>query len=211
MKKRILVLACVMSVAAAPLAAHFMYSTYKNDAFNYSIQIPDEWTLTEMSLASKHIMYSCPDKAVEIKVKALKSAEADVDRIASKSKWNLRDIDSRLNKIIETGNITVTKNIAGKLMVFEYVQERRDILQRTLVTVNGGIIYIVECKAPVARFYRYEDIFNNAFSSFSFLNGQKTEVKPKTESGEKIQPNADDARTRLSPPRDSLSDLEYEW
>ncbi len=200
-----------MAVAAAPLAAHFTYSTYKSDAFNYSIQVPGEWSLTEMSLASKHIMYSCPDKAVEIKVKALKSADADVDRIANKSKWNLRDIDSRLNKIIETGNITVTKNIAGKLMVFEYAQERRDILQRTLVTVNGGIIYIVECKAPVASFYRYEDIFNNAFSSFAFLTGQKTEVRPKTDTGEKTQPNADDARTRLAPKSDSLSDLEYEW
>ncbi|TAL32936.1 MAG: hypothetical protein EPN93_14805 [Spirochaetes bacterium] len=211
MKKKAPIIMFVLALAASPVFSHFWFATYKNEAYNYSIQVPNEWALSEMSLANKHIMYSCPDKLTEIKVKALKSGESDIDRIANKSKWNLRDIDSRLNKIIETGNITITKNIAGKLMVFEYTQGRRDILQRTLVAVNGGIVYLIECKAPVGTFYKYEEIFNTAFSSFGFLDGQKSEAKPKIESGEKTQPNADDARTRITPSKNGLSDLEYEW
>jgi len=149
--------------------------SYKNEKFNYEIEIPGTWKRSELTLDNKHIMHAYPDKYTLIKVKAIKSDENNIEKIVHNNKWNLRKIDSRLMKIIETGNISVTKNVNGKLLVLEYHTKNNSILQRSLITINSGIAYLVECKSPVKTFYNYDHIFNLALASFSYLKPGSSE------------------------------------
>lgn len=147
------------------------FTTYKNEAYNYQINLPSSWHNSELNLENKHVLYCAAGTHVKIKVKALKTDEQDLDRIAQTNAWNIRNIDPRLNEIIETGKITIKKNIFGKLLVCEYRSRNNTYLQRTLITINKGIIYVIECMAPVQSFYRYESLFNGSLASFIYLSG----------------------------------------
>lgn len=174
----ILLLAILTIIPTLSANAVSPYTPYKNEQFNYEIMLPSTWEVLDLTLTDKHIMYSSPDSVTKIKLKALKSDAASIDSIIRDNKWNLRGIDPRLNKIIETEKITIKKNVQGKLLVFEYRSGKGTMLQRSLVTVNGGIVYILECKSTLKNFYRFDAIFNAVFSSFNFLRpDQQSEEK----------------------------------
>jgi hypothetical protein len=165
----LLTAACIFFISQQ-LQGAARFISYKNNDFNYEIMVPASWRLVDLNLKDRHIMYSYPEKSTEIKIKAIRTAEEDVDRIVRNNRWNLSNIDSRLNKILETGKIAIKQNVYGKLLVFEYHERKKTMLQRTLISVNGGIVYIIECKAPVKTFYSNDEIFNTALSSFNVLN-----------------------------------------
>ncbi len=146
------------------------YARYSNKTYNYEITVPSRWKTDEVTLEKRHIFISFSGHN-EIKVRAFVSEEPDIDKTIRKRKWNLRAIDPNLNRILETEKITVRKNITGKLLVFEYRSRNRKLLQRTMITRNGDTVYIVDCKAPVRTFYRNEEAFNIAHSSFRLLHG----------------------------------------
>jgi hypothetical protein len=164
------------------------YGNYVNNNYNYEIIIPLGWAKDELTLSSKHFMYAVRDANTEIRVRAFKSSEQDIERTVQAKTWDLRKIDPGLNKILETEKIEIKKNITGKLLIFEYKSKKSNILQRTLISKNNGIIYIIECKSLKNSFYKYEDIFTTALASFKYIqpgNGQKTpEVKERTKSDE---------------------------
>ncbi len=184
------ILCCIMLLLPLCRSAEASSVVYTNDAFNYSIAIPASWRTVNINLETKHIMYASPDKKTFIKVKALKSTEEDLDKIARTNTWNLRTIDSRLHSIIETGNISITKNIYGKLLVFQYRSNKGATLQRTLISRNGGIIYIVECKSPLKDFYKFESDFNAAFGNFAYISPNTEREGKEAESPEKTSPPA---------------------
>lgn len=173
MKSIAILLAGCMLLPALSLTAGSSFTPYKNEQFNYEIKLPSSWEVLDLTLTDKHVMYSSPDSVTKIKLKALKSDAAGVEGIIRDNKWNLRSIDPRLNKIIETEKIAIKKNVQGKLLVFEYRSAKAAFLQRSLVAVNGGIVYILECKSTLDRFYRYDDVFNTVFSSFNFLRPEQ--------------------------------------
>ena len=145
------------------------YVKQKCEPFNYEIIIPSKWHTDELSLSTRHIFVSYFGLA-EIKVRAFNSDNAGIEDTVRKNSWNLRRIDPRLNKIIETEKISVKKNISGKLFVFEYRSRRNRMIQRTMITKNNNTVYIIDCKAPLKSFYGHEKDFNIALSSFSFLS-----------------------------------------
>ncbi len=104
-------------------------------------------------------------------VRAFRSSDEDIEKIIHAETWDLKKIDPRLNKILETEKIQIQKNISGKLLLFDYRAKKNNLLQRTLIAINGGIIYIVECKSPINTFYKYEDIFTTALASFKYIDG----------------------------------------
>ena len=140
---------------------------YENSSFNYRISVPNSWKRVALNLENKHFMYVSIDKNTEIKVSAFKSSEKDLESILHKKEWDLRGMDSRLRKIIETEYMEIKKDVTGKLLVYEYNSNKENHLKRTLATKHNEIIYIIECTSPVRSFYKYEDVFTNAFASFS--------------------------------------------
>ncbi len=156
---------------------------YRNERFNYTISLPPAWERSELTLEGRHLLYAFPDRNTEIKVKAVFSSESDLEKIAG-DRWNLSGIDPGLNKIIETGRISIRQNVTGKLLVFEYRSRGGATLQRTLITHNGGILYIIQCSSPTATFYRHEGAFNTALSSFNYIAaGKSTEEETPAEPG----------------------------
>lgn len=149
------------------------YSSYTNKNYNYKIIVPDSWKKEELTLSNKHFMYASMDANTEIKVRAFKSPADDIEKMIHDKTWNLRKIDPGLNKILETKQIKIKKNITGKLLIFEYKSQKNKFLQRALITNNNGIIYIIECRSPQKMFYKYEDIFTTAFASFKYLGSEK--------------------------------------
>ena len=155
-------------------AARVQYSTYINKNFNYEIIVPKTWKKDESVSADRHSMYTKINISTGIKVRAFKSPD-DIEKIIHAETWDLKKIDPRLNKILETKKIKIQKTITGKLILFDYRTKNNSLLQRTLVAVNGGIVYIVECKSPVNTFYKYEDIFTTAIASFKYLDANAVE------------------------------------
>jgi hypothetical protein len=143
---------------------------YKNEKFNYKIIVPRAWKKVDLILKDKSIMYTSKDKNTEIKVRAFRSTDQDIDKITHETQWDLQNIDPKLNKIIETKNIEIKKNVVGKLLVFEYRSNKKNILNRVMITQNDIITYIIECRSTIDRFYQYDNIFTIALSSFSFLD-----------------------------------------
>jgi hypothetical protein len=152
------------------VAAGIQFGTYINKNYNYEIIVPVSWQKEESTIAEKHIMYAKVSTNTGIKVRAFKSSSEDIEKIIHAETWDLKKVDPRLNKIIETEKIQIQKNITGKLLIFDYRTRNNNLLQRTLITINGGIIYIVECKSPIATFYKYEDIFTTALASFKYID-----------------------------------------
>ena len=176
------------------LFASLLYSQtdffiYKNEKFNYKIIIPKSWKKVDLSLKNRSIMYSSKDKNTEIKVRAHRSPDQDIDKASHEAQWDLRNIDPGLNKILETKNIEIKKNVVGKLLVFEYRSNRKNILNRVMVTRNGAITYIIECKSTINKFYQYDNIFTTALSSFSFLSKSEDETieKKKVDKDEELE------------------------
>jgi hypothetical protein len=153
------------------LGAHTEYTKYNNELFNYSIIVPYSWEFSDVDLDGKHVMTATKNKFTEIKVRAFKNADPNIEKTERENIWNLWEIDPGLNRIITSGDITIKKNITGKLFLFEYRSKRNKILQRTLITKNGNITYVIECKSTLKNFYRYEKSFNIAMSSFKYLSG----------------------------------------
>jgi hypothetical protein len=152
-------------------AAGIQFGTYINKNYNYEIIIPVSWQKEESAITDKHSMYVKINANTGIKVRAFRSSDEDIEKIIHAETWDLKKIDPRLNKILETEKIQIQKNITGKLLLFDYRAKKNNLLQRTLIAVNGGIIYIVECKSPISTFYKYEDIFTTALASFKYIDG----------------------------------------
>ena len=103
-----------------PLASEIGFHSYKNYKFNYQIIIPNSWKLTELNLEDKHIMYAEKNEHTLIKVIAIRSSTKKIEEIIHENIWNMRKIDSKFNKIIETDKINIRNDITGKVLVFEY-------------------------------------------------------------------------------------------
>lgn len=166
----------ITSLGVGHVHAENGYKKYRNQQFNYSIIVPASWSLYDLNLNDKHIMLAEKNQSTEIKVRAYRSSETDFDKMVSKNNWRLRKIDPLLNKIIETEKITIRRK-TSKLLVFEYSSKRTKILQRTMITKSDDTIYIIECKSPISSFYRFEDTFNIALSSFDVLQRREQENK----------------------------------
>ena len=176
MKRSALIILMATLFSAISLNGHELYRIYENSRFNYKIVIPRAWSRYDIDMRNKHIMYVAADKNTEIKIRAIISSERNVEHALHDKKWDLRALDSRLNEIIETEKIRINKNIAGKLLVFEYTNNRRKFLQRVMVTRNGDITYIIECRSPQATFYKFDYVFNTVFASFAFITPGESET-----------------------------------
>ncbi len=135
------------------------------DKFKYEITVPAHWETDEITLEKKHIFVSFSADA-EIRVRAFAAEDTNIETTVWKRRWNLRAIDPLLDNIIETEKIHIRKNIRDKLLVFEYRSNKKKVLQRTLISQSGNIIYIVDCKSSLRSFYKHEKYFNIALSSF---------------------------------------------
>lgn len=156
----------VFQFLPVPSEGDHHYIKQRCEQFRYEITVPAHWQTDEVTLEKKHIFVSYSNQS-EIRVRAFITDDGDIESTVRKRRWNLRTIDPLLHNIIETGKIRVRKNVRDKLLVFEYRSNNKKILQRTLISRSGEIIYIVDCKSPVRSFYANEKYFNIALSSFS--------------------------------------------
>ena len=159
-----------------PVYGETEFVLYKNQAFNYKIIIPRGWEKVDLNLQNKSIMYATKGKTTEIKVRAYKSTEKDIESLIHETKWNLRRIDPKLNEILETEQIEIKKNITGKLIIFEYRLNRKNILSRVMITKDANMIYIIECRSSISTFYTYDNIFTTALSSFGPIQAGDDEL-----------------------------------
>lgn len=164
---------CILIFFSIPLASEIGFHSYKNYKFNYQIIIPNSWKLTELNLEYKHIMYAEKNEHTLIKVIAIKSSTKKIEEIIHENIWNMRKIDSKFNKIIETDKINIRNDITGKVFVFEYRFNNRNLLQRTMLIMNNQTFYTIECRSLYNTFYKFEDILTIAMSSFNFINDSK--------------------------------------
>ena len=153
------------------------YVKQRCETFKYEISVPTHWERDEVTLEKKHIFVSYSNRS-EIRVRAFITEEKDINPAIRTRRWNLRSIDPLLNNIIETGKIRIRKKVRDSLLVFEYRSNNKKMLQRTMISQNGNVIYIVDCKSPSDNFYKDEKYFNIALSSFSVIGEMEKEGEP---------------------------------
>ena len=128
--------------------------------------------------------FSVGNAAMRIRVLYSKNPDL-ISQIQSK-KWELRGMDPSIRTIIDGENITIRKTVKGTLLVYQFKDSgKKPVIQRTLITGQDSYIYIIDCRAPVKDFYKYEDAFNILMGCFRITGtdtpAEKTSIQPEQE------------------------------
>lgn len=166
MKNFLVILSLCISL---PVFAAEQYVTYTNSAYHYELSVPVSWDKTYAEIDGKYFVTFSSGTGAQIEVRSYTAAADTHDNIIHDLVSDLRKTDPSLSTILETNQVTIRQKIEGKLLIVEYRSKEGTMLQRTMVLRQSGMLYIIECRASVKKFYTYDTAFNTAMSSMTIL------------------------------------------
>lgn len=144
------------------------YTRYRNTRFQFSLLVPKYWRREVTDLDYKHIITLRKGRHGIIKITSTGADPQELRRYDTIRDWYLTSIGRRVNKIVETGNVSINRGITGRLYIIEFSKRRKRLLRRILITRYNNKILVVECGTTVRQFYNYSEIFNNVMGSIIF-------------------------------------------
>jgi hypothetical protein len=174
MKKiRLYILLLILVASLSTLTASYKPSevqdpdffTYTDEIFKFSILIPKKWKKEDVDLSYKHILIMTGKEDTSIKITA---TPIDDEEEAKWDNWLTFNIDNAgitLKKIINEKELKLEKSITGKLLVFQYRKDNITVLSRVMLARFNDTQLVVECRSPIASFYRYDAVFDIVMSS----------------------------------------------
>ncbi len=144
------------------------YTRYRNTRFQFSLLVPKYWRREVTDLDYKLIITLRKGRNGIIKITSTGADPQELRRYNTIRDWYLTSIGSRVNKIIETGNVSINRGVTGRLYIIEFSKRRRRLLRRILITRYNNKILVIECGTTVSQFYNYNSIFNNVMGSIIF-------------------------------------------
>lgn len=145
------------------------YSTFipKGLIRNFTTVIPQGAKITYHDGANE-TTYTVRLGDSKIRIRALFTKDSDIVSRIQEKKWEMRDLDPSIRIIVEGQPVTLRAMVKGTLLVYQYrdAKSKASRIQRTLITSQGNIVYIIDCSAPTAGFYAYEQVFNIAMGGF---------------------------------------------
>jgi len=176
---------------------------------NFSTVIPSG-TKVLYTDGSNETTYSFSSGKADMRIRAIYTKNPDLISQIQAKKWELRDMDPSIRTIIDGQNITIRKSVQGTLLVYQFRENRKKpVIQRTLITGQGSFIYIIDCRAPVNDFYKYEDGFNVLMGGFK-ITGEEAPVEEKiaAEPEDRIQEATPAEETRKPDVNTGTDDLD---
>jgi hypothetical protein len=162
-----LVIAALLGAAAAP--ADDPYALIRDRDYGFSIRVPRSWKTRHVDLGYRRLILCTKDPLTDIVVTASKQDMKETEKWDSWEEWYTQGRGLRVRRIVETKSLLLEKDMVGKILLFEYGQGNRRLLQRVLISRFGDSLITVECRAPVERFSRYTEIFTVVMGSLHRL------------------------------------------
>lgn len=152
------------------------FNRYTNSAYNFTLLVPLGWERNEVNLPDKQILVLSRRDGTEIRISASPLGEKEHGKWDNWRDWCIDGIGRSLNEIVDRDNIRISKDISGRLIIFEYTAEK-PVLQRVMIARFNTTQIVVECLSPTATFPKYDDIFNAVMRSIDI----QKDVQKKTE------------------------------
>jgi hypothetical protein len=155
-------------VSAAAFAAVCL-SNYTNEKYRYSVTIPGDWRKTETDFGYKHVLYFCSGSSSEIKITSEAAGSSEIDKWNSIEDWYFEDGGLNIRTIHSAGRLIEKEGFSSLVMVFETGISSGSKIKKVSVRKNNDRIIAVECSAPVDRFNKLSETFDQIISSVKFL------------------------------------------
>ncbi|MBN1534644.1 MAG: hypothetical protein JXA20_18375 [Spirochaetes bacterium] len=158
-----LVAAGIIGAAAAP--ADDPYALIRDREYGFSIRLPRSWKTRQVDLGYRRLILCTRDRLAEIAVTASRQDMKEIEKWDDWEEWYTQGRGLHIRRIIETKSLLLEKDMVGKILLFEYSQGNRRLLQKVLISKFGDSLVTVECRAPVVRYHRYSDVFTVVMGS----------------------------------------------
>ena len=146
------------------------FTKYSNSTFGFTLIIPLGWEQTEVNLPDRQVLTLVRRDGSEIRVSATKLDEKEKDKWDNWRDWCIDGIGRSLNEIIDRENIRISKDINGRLIIFEYTAGK-PVLQRVMIARFNNSQVVIECLSPTRLFPDYVDVFNTVMRSIDIQKG----------------------------------------
>lgn len=133
------------------------FTSYKS-VLGFQVKVPS-WDISEMVRSDMHEFICAHSKTVYIKIYKLKDTEIDTLTALT---WKIWDTDPNAHFVIRS------RTDDGGIIVATYRNKVTSIHRLRIINTEDKI-FIIECSAPEATFYKYELFFNRVFQSFAVL------------------------------------------
>jgi len=140
------------------------FTKYTNAEFGFTLIIPLGWEQTDVNLPDKRVLLLSRKDGSEIRVTASKLDDKENDKWDNWRDWCIDGIGRSLNEIVDRENIRISKDINGRLIIFEYTAGK-PVLQRVMIARFNNTQVIIECLSPTRLFQDYVDVFNTVMRS----------------------------------------------
>ncbi len=167
-RKTAFILTTLICILVCGASADTLFEKYVQDLYDYEVIIPAGWKKAEVE-GDCH-SFTVSKGRSEIKIRAFSTENA------SWQSW-FRGIQRKhaalpgLARILKGEPLSTEEGSKARLDVYQYYLRGTKYLQRTLSAMNGSAVYVVDCKSPVRTFYRDEELFNIALTSFKTVSG----------------------------------------
>ena len=151
------------------------FERYNNTSFNFTMLLPVGWSKEEIDLTYSTVLLLSKKRETEIKITFSKTDRDEEIKWKNWKDWYTEGIGSGLKEIVDQDNITIGKNINGRLLVFEFYSKGRRLLQRIMIARYNNKQVVIECGSPVNLFYKHNDTFDTLMKSIEIIN--KTSYK----------------------------------
>jgi hypothetical protein len=158
-----LVLLCV--IIPTSVYSRNSYFRYTNSEYRFSVALPKNWHRRKINLWYKHLYILNRDRYTEIRITATVPDLKELDKWESWQEWYTSGIGGKIRQITETREVVIDETIIGRMLLFDYTENRRRILQRVLIVKFNNSLVTIECKAPVTTFDRYKNTFDQIMAS----------------------------------------------
>ena len=140
------------------------FSRYSNTTYGFTLLTPLGWEHTEVNLPDRQILVLSRKDGSEIRISATPLDEKEKNKWDNWRDWCIDGIGGSLNEIVDRKDIRISKDINGRLIIFEYTAGR-PVLQRVMIARFNKTQVVIECLAPTRLFTHYVDIFNTVMRS----------------------------------------------
>ena len=167
--RRLFIIVLLLSITGTSLQSTEHFSSITNRHFGFSVRVPSRWKVKEVDLGYKYLVICTKDPFTEIVISATEQDLNTIEKWENWEEWYIEGKGYWLRRIVETKNLVLGNDMVAKLLLFEYQDKQKTVLDRVLISKFDERLIIIECKAPVSVYQRYSDIFTAVMGSLKKL------------------------------------------
>jgi len=141
------------------------YINYQNDIYQYKLFIPALWSKVDYDLGYKNILVLNRNDKAKIKITASRMIAKEKAKWQDWKSWYLKGVGKNLTNILETNEIVSKNKFIREVLIFEYQDRQKKIMQKVYLGQLDNLFVAIECSSSQKDFYSYNNIFNTVIKS----------------------------------------------